>query len=124
MVTRKDLQNFRNDRLEVSLLRRQIAELEDLTLVPDISQWGGALKDKAEAVLAKKGELKALYIERLHELLEKQVKIENWVSTLEGRDLLIIKALYFEGLSWAQTADRLNLSAASRVGLILKQMGL
>lgn len=128
MVTRKDLQNFRNNRLEISLLRRHIAELEDLTLAPDINQWGkaeSALKDKIGAVLTKKDELKALYINRLHELLEMQSRIEEFIKGIENPQYAnLVRLVYVEGKSWAQTADIMGFNRTSTISEILKRLGL
>lgn len=113
-MKRDDLKSYKYLVWEISALRRQIADLEDLAA--PVAQWSdlpkavGGVSDPVAEALEKKEELKTRYVERLKTLLQEKERIDAWMLTLDGRDRMVVTTLYVEGLSWMPACEKLGIS--------------
>lgn len=111
-ISRKFLKEFFSLRLELRVLRGQIADLEEIyapvAVWSDMPKAQGGTSDKVGDIVAKKDELRREYMDKLHELLEKEELVQKWSAKLNAFDRAVVYGLYFEGKSWLQVAEELG----------------
>lgn len=113
-MKRDDLKRYKRLKEEISLLRWQIADLEDMAA--PVAKWSdepkavGGVGDPVGEAIAKKEKLKALYLKRLHELLDLQEAIEKFVEGLDDGPKALVKVMYFKGRSFSESAEEVGIT--------------
>lgn len=92
MVTKEQLLAYRPMRKEAQDIERRLRHLE-------------RQPESDRAVLEP---LRALYLKKLAELVDAQVRIENAISKLSTVERSLIRYRYIDGLEWHQVCGRLH----------------
>lgn len=90
-MTKEQLRQYRSIKIEICQLERRIEELE-------------RLKADFEVV----GPLQALYREKLTDLIERQLKIEKAIESLNPTERELMRLRYIDGADWTEVAATIN----------------
>lgn len=118
MITQKDLKRFRFMKIEAEDLRMRLNELEANFTSPLIPSYMEGSKTSLESDLMgfrvhKLDELRSRYKNKLNLIVLEQEKIEKWMESLGERERLMIRLIYFDSMTWENTAERLNISVVT-----------
>ena len=119
----KTLAQYQDIQQEIEQLERQIDRLEALAHSPRISNLtgmprAGRVSDGMD-IVAKIGDLKTLYYDKLGKLLEMQETTEFNIGGLDPEERVVIRYKYIDGLTNDKIADRV-ISSQSTIKRRLK----
>lgn len=89
-MTKEQLRDYRSIKIEVSQIERRIEELEGV---------------EQQAVTQP---LRELYREKLHALIEGQLKIEKAIEDLNPTERELIRLRYIDGADWNDVAETIH----------------
>lgn len=90
-MTKEQLRQYRSIKIETSQIERRIEELEGLGHDDDITQ-----------------PLRDLYRQKLADLIEGQLKIEQAIESLNPTERELIRLRYIDGAEWIDVAETIN----------------
>lgn len=115
-MTKYELRKYRFICQEIEQLEEQIKSLRLMILSPKnqiitgMPTGKGGNGDKIGDALCKIERLEARYNKKIEQLLREREKIECVIETLDCRERLLIRHKYIDGLTWEETATKLNYS--------------
>ena len=92
-MTKEQLRQYRNIKIEISQIERRIAELERLNRDHD-----------KEYVLI----LQELYAQKLADLIQGQLRIEKAIESLSPIEREVIRLRYIDGVDWTEVSITIN----------------
>lgn len=115
-VSENELKRFRKLKQRIELLEDKIVELEKVMTVPGCQQITGMPRggsgghDKIANMITRLEALKMSYTNKLDELLDLWVRIEEAVESLDVDEQRIISLYYFQGYTWDEVAGLVGVS--------------
>lgn len=114
-MDRENLKRYKYLKGEIRTLRGLIADLEDMAA--PVAKWSdepkavGGVSNPVAEIVERKETLKAEYVRELHELLEMQAEIEEWMKNVKPKYRQLIRLLYVDGKTYLQTAEELGINS-------------
>ena len=90
-MTKEQLRQYRSIKIEISQIERRIIELKSLGHDDDIIQ-----------------PLYDLYRNKLADLIEGQIKIENAIESLDPTERELLRLRYIDGADWTEVAATIH----------------
>jgi len=98
---------------EIDCLKDEIERLRECFSAPPIIDGmprANAYQDRIATLVAKIVDLDNILTEKLSELVECRIRIEEAIGTLETADRLLLRLRYIEGEKWEEVADKMGYS--------------
>ena len=111
---KEELKKYRNINRECEQLNEQIIRLQSRILSPngqaitDETSSGSVDHDSIGKVYGIIDTLQNKYFEKLLELCELQLSIEQAIESLDGTERVLMRYRYLEGLTWEELAEKMN----------------
>lgn len=114
-MTKEQLRNYRNIKLEHDRLTVMIAELENTLYSPKSQRLDGMPRGSSggsvvESAAIKHADLMANYRQKAAELSAALAEIEDAIEVLEPRERTLIRLHYAQGLTWEEVCVAMNYS--------------
>jgi DNA-directed RNA polymerase specialized sigma subunit len=125
------LKNYKQINDEIKHIKEEIEILKiksmnpRTTIISDMPKGSPIENDKMAALMIKFEELEQRYINLLHDLMDKQQKIEDAIESLEPIERDLIRYRYIDCLPWFKIEEKLSYSSRSVFRMhrkILKKM--
>jgi DNA-directed RNA polymerase specialized sigma subunit len=114
MMTRKELREYIWIKEDVETLRMEIEELEtratNITTNIDDMPKGSPRKDKLSAIVCQIVELQNKMDNQITKGYERLKAIVDFIEGLEGRNRIVARLRYMEGLSWDEISERTKIT--------------
>lgn len=112
-MTIDELSKYHVIKVEIEQLKANLKELDDTTIgSPKLSgmpQGSGHVGNPVESLVIKKSKLEMILKKKQDKLLDEQLKIENFLETIEDSNVrVIIRARFIDGKNWHQIGKELN----------------
>lgn len=112
-MTIKELSKYRNLKIEILQMKDRIIELEqtsiNLSQITGMPFSSGNISNPTERVALKLAKLKNKLIKKMEKLVDKEIKIEDFLESVDDDNIrIIIRKRFFEGKSWAIVGKELN----------------
>ena len=110
-ITENDLKRFRKLKHTIELLESKIFELEKIMIVPGCQQitgmprGGSGSHDKIANVIARLEALKMSCFDKLDELVDLWLRVEDAVESLSVEEQQVVNLYYFKDYTWAEVAE-------------------
>lgn len=98
---------------EIDCLKNEIERLRDSLSAPPIIDGmpkAKAYQDRIANLVAKIVDLDNILTDKLSDLVECRIRIEEAISTLETADRLLLRLRYIDGEKWEDVADKMGYS--------------
>ncbi len=104
-MTKERLKRYRNIKMETDQLRDQLKNLETAIYYPKIQQCTGMSSATSpdngqEKLIIRHLELQEQLEQKLTDLMEEQIAVENAIDTLAPVERTLIRAHYIDGKTW------------------------
>lgn len=113
LVTIKELSKYHNIKIEIEQLNDNLKNLDNTSIsspkLTDIPHGTSSADSPVENLVIKKSKLESILEKKKTKLLDEQLKIENFLKTVEDSTIrIIIRARFIDGENWKQIADKLH----------------
>lgn len=114
-MTKQELRAFRRQAREIRELRSHLKDIEELyapVASYDRQRFGGGSDEgsNVERAVEKILVLQSRYEDRLNAYVDERLRIEQSFEVLTPDERAVMRAYYFDGLSWERVAERLDIS--------------
>lgn len=109
-MTLEELKQYRGIVAEIDAINKERNKMYDTYQSPSFSSTGsfnGEPHSPVERALEKISRLEDIYMDRLNELYDKKIEIEEWVKSIDDAFVrTCIRVHFFEGLNWKRTSEK------------------
>lgn len=128
-IDKKRLDAYRYDRVMIKRVQNRIEELlstQDFIRgvrygSEKVQEGSGVQRDVFAARLIQIEEMLEFYDEKLEALLEEERIIEEWLAGLKVKYQAILRAIYFDGLSWDDTMKTVGIPSRKTISDCIKK---
>lgn len=116
-MTKERLRSYRQLRMEIEQLRRQLDEIEASLYSPEAShitgmpRGGQKYSERIDRLITQHSELSERYRAKIAQQVTEMLEIEKSVEALEVPAMrLLLRYRYLEGLSWNEVCEKMGYS--------------
>lgn len=112
-MTIYELSKYQKIKLELKQIKDNLKELDDTSVssseITGMPHGQGAVSNPTESLILKKEKLQRLLEKKQDKLLDEQLKIENFLETVDDATVrIIIRSRFIDGKNWHQIGKELN----------------
>ena len=112
-MTISELSKYHTIKLEIEQIQANLRELDSTSIgsqkLTGMPQGTGHVGNPIESLVIKKSKLEMILKKKQDKLLDEQLKIENFLGTIEDSNVrVIIRARFIDGKNWHQIGKELN----------------
>lgn len=112
-MTIKELSKYHSIKIEIEQLNANLKKLDNTSIgsqkLTGMPHGTGSTESIVESIIIKKSKLESILEKKKAKLLDEQLKIENFLETVEDSTVrIIIRARFIDGKNWHQIGKELN----------------